>query len=151
MLQVAFYKAKYGDWLDRVIDSCSGFGGHSHVELVFDDGVCFSSSGRDGGVRFKTIDIHSGHWDIVPLPAVTDAQEAVMRAAARAQLGLPYNFNACLGFILPFVPRNPNARMCSEVCSDVLIAGGAMARTPKPTWRTSPNDLFKLLYPPRPV
>lgn len=62
-MKLAFYKAKHGTIVDKlvaaVIDS-----EYSHVELVFSDGICFSASPRDKGVRFKQIDINNGKWDL---------------------------------------------------------------------------------------
>lgn len=40
---------------------------YSHCELVV-DGVAYSSSLMDGGVRSKTIDFKPEHWDMVELP-----------------------------------------------------------------------------------
>ena len=39
---------------------------YSHSEIYI-DGICYSSSVRDGGVRSKVIDLNSGKWDIVDL------------------------------------------------------------------------------------
>ena len=46
---------------------------YSHCEL-FVNGVCYSSSLMDGGVRAKVIDIHSGNWDLLPLERVDAGQ-----------------------------------------------------------------------------
>lgn len=35
---------------------------HSHVEICVDD-MCYSSSSRDGGVRYKAINLNSGNWE----------------------------------------------------------------------------------------
>lgn len=40
---------------------------YSHCELVV-NGICYSSSLMDGGVRSKTINLNSGHWDLIQLP-----------------------------------------------------------------------------------
>lgn len=40
---------------------------YSHCELVV-DGVCYSSSLMDGGVRAKTIVLKPEHWDLHPIP-----------------------------------------------------------------------------------
>ena len=50
----------------------------SHAELVI-DGVCWSASARDGGVRQKQIDLTSGRWDVFELDL---SEEEVARALA---------------------------------------------------------------------
>lgn len=40
---------------------------YSHCELVV-DGLCYSSSAMDGGVRSKAIDLDPDKWDLAPLP-----------------------------------------------------------------------------------
>ena len=41
---------------------------YSHCELVM-DGVCYSASFMDGGVRAKEINLASGNWEMpIPLP-----------------------------------------------------------------------------------
>lgn len=41
---------------------------YSHCELVV-DGICYSSSVRDGGVRSKRIDLSKPWWHVIPLPS----------------------------------------------------------------------------------
>jgi hypothetical protein len=65
-VKIALYKGKKTitdkliSWWDR--------GLYSHVELVFSDGLCASSSPRDGGVRMKPIEL----WVCVPRPTRQD-------------------------------------------------------------------------------
>lgn len=40
---------------------------YSHCELVV-DGLCYSSSAMDGGVRCKAIDLDPDKWDVLELP-----------------------------------------------------------------------------------
>lgn len=51
---------------------------YSHAELVI-DGMCYTSSIRDGGVRVKLIDLNSGRWDSVP---ITSNSKVKSRAVA---------------------------------------------------------------------
>ena len=51
-IKVHFYNARAGKLADKVVGIASVF---SHVELEI-DGVCYSSSNRDRGVRSKVID-----------------------------------------------------------------------------------------------
>lgn len=46
---------------------------YSHCELLV-DGVCYSSSMRDGGVRAKEIEFKDGHWDFIDVPWVGSVQ-----------------------------------------------------------------------------
>ena len=67
---VAFYKKKQR-LLDKII-SWTSRGKYSHVELVLPStGYSYSSSGRDGGVRYKNIDemnfLDTEKWDIFRL------------------------------------------------------------------------------------
>ena len=55
-MKLAFYKAKHGTKIDKIVAAAIG-SEYSHVELVFSDGICFSASPRDKGVRFKTINL----------------------------------------------------------------------------------------------
>lgn len=48
---------------------------YSHCEMVI-DGVCYSASFMDGGVRAKSINLASGNWDVLPAPWV-DADSAL--------------------------------------------------------------------------
>jgi hypothetical protein len=40
---------------------------YSHCELVV-EGVCYSSSAMDGGVRAKVINLDPSKWDVIELP-----------------------------------------------------------------------------------
>ena len=51
-MRIHFYKARAGKLGDKVVGIASIF---SHVELEI-NGVCYSASNRDGGVRSKVID-----------------------------------------------------------------------------------------------
>lgn len=44
---------------------------YSHCEIVV-NGLCYSSSAMDGGVRSKLIDLDSGHWDLIEIPWADD-------------------------------------------------------------------------------
>jgi len=65
MMQLAMYKGrgKPGNYLTRWWTGSQ----YSHCELVI-DGVCYSASFMDGGVRAKEIDLASGRWDVIDIP-----------------------------------------------------------------------------------
>lgn len=151
MVTLAFYKARKGNWLDFALNAFGGFGGFAHVELQFSDGWSFSSTSRDdlgkgeaSGVRFKKIDYKPDRWEFVPLREVDEDTEISMRGHAVCLVGAPYDFAACVRYVLPFWQQHPEAFMCSEVVSTVMLAAGVL-RTDIPPHKISPNRLYKLL------
>lgn len=66
MIHADFYK-KRGDWVDRVIRFRT-VSPYSHVELLAPNGLCYSSSPRDGGVRAKVFELLPEDWELIPLP-----------------------------------------------------------------------------------
>lgn len=75
-IQIAFYK--HSEWLfgrlirwKQSLSYDKKYSQYSHVEIVFSDSLSFSSSERDGGVRFKKIDFNDGHWDLVDVHVTT--------------------------------------------------------------------------------
>jgi hypothetical protein len=64
-VQLALYIGK-GNWFNALIRFWTS-SPYSHCELVV-DGMCYSSSQMDGGVRAKRIDLGSKHWELVPIP-----------------------------------------------------------------------------------
>ena len=100
---------------------------YSHAELVFSDDpvagkhLCASSSARDGGVRFKRIDLASGRWDVFSLPGVDEFDEAHARQWFQDHAGLPYDHLALLWFVLPINQFNRSKRFfCSEAVAAAL-------------------------------
>lgn len=131
-VQAAFY-CKRGDWVDGVIRwrTSSPF---SHVELVV-DGVCLSSSGRDGGVREKAIALESGDWVLVALPWADVAQVMGFFANTR---GCGYDWLGVLvGQAASFSVQDKGRWFCSEWCAAALGLGEP--------WRYSPGLLFHVL------
>ncbi len=135
-MRFAFYKAEYGDWLDKLIAWYTR-GPYSHVEMFFEkDNICFSSSPRDGGTRWKTIpDIKtSGKWVIVDTPYV---DENKLKIKCNAQLGKKYDwFCIFFNFVIPFDIHDPKRWICSEICAKLVLKL-------KYAFKFSPNSLFK--------
>jgi hypothetical protein len=88
---------------------------YSHVELVI-EGVCWSSSFRDGGVRAKRIDLQSGHWDVLPIAG--DKQAAL--AWFRAHEGQGYDWAGVARFAFRWLPQGERQWFCSEACAAAL-------------------------------
>lgn len=135
-MKVAFYlgrkaenpKAKFFDRLTCAWTKSR----YSHCELVI-DGLCYSSSKRDGGVRAKQINLDSGHWHVFDVKG--DAEAA--KQWFREHFGARYDVAGLFGFVLPWRTHNPDRWFCSEACAAAL-------KIPEP-WQLSPGDLFNHL------
>lgn len=120
-MKIAFYKGK-GQILDKVIKWFTG-GNFSHVEILFKDGICFSSSTRDKGIgcRFKQIDMDDGKWGIIDVEVPDESEEAV-RDWCTTQLACKYDFIGIIGFaITPF--RNSMQSDKRWYCSEIVAEG----------------------------
>lgn len=114
-VQLALYKGKgmIGNALIRWWTGSQ----YSHCELVA-DGVCYSSSIMDGGVRSKVIDLDNGNWDLISTDWVTpeDVREYFETTDADS-----YGY---IGLIVSQVfNRNKqvsNEQFCSEWCAHLL-------------------------------
>lgn len=104
---------------------------YSHCELVI-DGVSYSSSARDGGVRKKTI-IFDQKWDIIDLPRA-DAHRAIEIFELKEDN--PYDWMGIVSFILPFVKHSKDKEFCSEIVAEMLCID--------PADKCFPGDLKKL-------
>lgn len=115
MVRLAFYKGAgtVGNALVRTWTRSR----YSHCELVI-DGMCYSSSVRDGGVRAKRIDLDSGHWDIVDLPWADKAAALEYWALTKSQ---PYDWWGLIGSqVLNRRSDWGGAAFCSEWCAAAL-------------------------------
>ena len=89
---------------------------HSHAELCI-DGICYSSSALDKGVRSKVIDINSGRWDLYPLPGIDKAHALAWFAQHE---GAHYDWPGIVAWVVPLV-RHHNARwVCFEAVGAML-------------------------------
>lgn len=157
-MQVALYRAAAGNWLDGAINAFSGFGGYSHAELVFSDGISFTSTSRgddgsciyaDGrpkkdGTRFKFIDysLNPQRWTRVDVD-LGRAAESYVFAWCVGELDARYDFAGCARFVLPFWGQHKSQWFCSEIVVAALMHGGLL-RGAVPH-KTSPNQLAKRL------
>ena len=115
-MKVAFYRAEYGTWFDKLIAKITG-SEFSHCELVFSNGTCFSASNRDG-VRFAKIDFKE-HWVLIDVP-LTAEQEYAMLAWCTKQVNPKYDW---LGVFLGWAGIQQSSRwFCSEICAEALMA-----------------------------
>lgn len=139
-MHLAFYKAK-GDWINAAIRWRTN-GVYSHVEIAFEklpNGkyLCFSSSEREKGTRYKEIDLEDGKWDLVEMPEFVDV--AKVKAFCDAENGKPYDFRAILRFALGIEMFANGIWFCSEFCCAAFQPQGLFTHmTPS---RTSPESL----------
>lgn len=146
-MKLAMYKGPPGDTAHRLSHwfTCLWTRSrYSHCELAFYQSpggkhLCASSSARDGGVRFKYIDLASGHWDVFDLP-----QQPVTDGVARAWFNTQsdarasYDWFGLLWFVLPVKAfNNPRRYFCSEAIAAAL-------GLPKPH-KYHPQKLFERL------
>jgi len=115
---------------------------HTHVELEFSDGMSFSSSLRDKGVRLKRIDYlkHPERWTTVEWQAPA-AWERVWRTRAEvlAAMKLKYDVRGILGFAITG-HHNPVAFFCSEAVFGIVVAEVAVAAV---NWKMHPEKLLE--------
>lgn len=95
----------------------------SHAELVL-DGVCWSSSARDGGVRGKVIDIASGHWDVVELNLTGYEVDSALQWFS-GHLGAGYDWLNIGRWVAPFLGQNRERFICFEAIGNALGMAGA--------------------------
>jgi len=124
-----FYKAwEAGDFKDKVI-SIWTFGPYSHTELLFSDGICFSSSWRDDGVgvRYKKIHIIPKNWVCVEV-STTQKQEHQMKEWCDVKAAENANYDWCgiIQFVLPFVKQKDEDWYCSEICIAAFLYAGVL-------------------------
>ena len=136
-MQIAFYKGTHSGvpgLYNRLVRWWTK-GPYSHVELVFSDGLCASSSHMDGGVRFKWIDLDPERWDVYELPAYL---EPAARRWFEVHKGAGYDLLGNLHFVIPAVGHSKERYFCSE-------ADAAALGFPDP-WRYDPNTLASAIH-----
>jgi hypothetical protein len=113
--QLAFYKAP-GQIDDKLIRWWTG-SPYSHVELVV-DGVWYSSSARDGGVRAKIITPRNDAWDYLNISVDAEWLNKVFNETK----GQGYDYvNIVLTQVLPLGLERPDKWICSEWCAYALF------------------------------
>lgn len=115
MMQLALYKGKglIGNAITRWWTGSQ----YSHCELVI-DGVCYSASFMDGGVRAKAIDLNNGNWDVIPLPWVDAVRVLVFFEQTE---GRAYDWLGLYrGQLFNRGRRDGSKYFCSEWCAEAL-------------------------------
>lgn len=117
-MKIAFYKAGFKRFFDFVIILASR-SRYSHCEIIFSDGLCASASPRDNGVRFKKIDLDSGHWDIVDLSRY-HFDEAEVRQWFIDHANQAYDWRGAIGSAFNLKLISDNKKFCSQACAYAL-------------------------------
>lgn len=104
-----------------------------HAELVI-DGVAYSSSARDGGVRGKTIDFSTGRWDLVDLP-LTAEETAYARMWFHQHADWKYDYWNIGRFVFPIINHERDRVVCFESVAAALRLPAAH--------KFDANDLFE--------
>ncbi|MDK4675240.1 hypothetical protein QG061_09830, partial [Kingella kingae] len=105
------------DWAVR--QSTNGIYSHCEIAIAKENGVysCYSSSIRDGGVRYKLMTLPSKKWDLIALPNLSLQRVQDFYDQTK---GAKYDWAGCLGIALPALRQNVKKWFCSEWCAAVL-------------------------------
>ena len=129
-IKIHFYKARAGKIGDKIVGLVSVF---SHVELEI-NGVCYSASNRDGGVRSKVIDTSNKQkWVSFDLKKDIDVNRCLLYfETVRCQR---YDWlNIFFSQIFKLNIQSNNKQICSEFVGNCLGLEYA--------YRYSPESLF---------
>lgn len=115
-MKLALYKAK-GAFFDRLVRLVTR-SQYSHCELVI-EGVSYSSSPRDGGVRKKVINYSPESWDVVE---IADKDTAYALATFDRYQGQRYDYLGAIGAGIPLLRyiNAKNKKFCSELVGMML-------------------------------
>lgn len=101
---------------------------YSHVEIAI-NGVCYSSSLRDGGVRPNGIDLTPSWWRTIPID--WRDEEAALRVYRRYD-GMPYGWGDLITQHVLRLPVDDPGLLCSELCALMLGLPESTARGMSP-------------------
>ena len=133
MIRLAFYKGPPVELKHKIthLGTCLWtWSKYSHAELEI-DGVCYSSSARDGGVRSKVIDLTTGRWDIIEIEADTDFALSWFKSHE----GCKYDWRNIFRFVLAPIGQDERKYVCFEAVGEMLGFAGAHKLTA--------NDLYE--------
>lgn len=144
-LQIAFYKAKFGHWDDKLIDCYTGRGGYSHCELVI-NGRCFSASQREGKVRWANINLGE-RWKLVDI-SPHDIDTVKLTEFINRVNDADYDYwGIVFSQMIPIGYHKEGQWFCSEVVAEALRLAGHPKLQGKSTNHIHPNGLERILCP----
>ena len=117
MIKIAFFKAIYGNAVDRFV-SFFTLSKYSHCEIVFSDGLSASASSADGGIRFKHITFDE-KWDLYELN-IPYANEQYIKDWFEYNKNDGYDYIGAGGSIFKLDFSSEDKKYCSYSCSLVL-------------------------------
>ena len=126
-IKIHFYKARNGKIGDKIVGLVSVF---SHVELEI-NGVCYSASNRDGGVRSKVIDTSNKQkWVSFDLKKDIDVNRCLLYfETVRCQR---YDWlNILLTQLIKLDIQSDNKQICSEFVANCLGLENAHKYSPE--------------------
>lgn len=125
-LKIAFYKKSktlFGRLIvrqQRLYGIPERYARYSHVELVFEDWLSFSSSEIDWGVRFKKIEWKNENWDFIELEISKSKYRKILKFCMK-QEGNGYNkIGIFFAQILNFRKTRKGDWFCSEIVTRAL-------------------------------
>lgn len=115
-MKIAFYKGKSGNLYDRLVCATT-LSEYSHVELVLDDGLSYSSSHRDNGVRSKHIEFDD-KWDIFSL--INNYDQNAIRYWFLLNKDTKYDYRGAISSALHIDWSYKDKNYCSKVAALML-------------------------------
>jgi hypothetical protein len=125
MIRLAFYRGS-GNWFDKITRWRTA-GNFTHTEIVFSDGISFSSSQWDKGTRFKRIEYSDrSKWALIDVPLVNEAD---VRTWCESQIGKGYDWRGILKIFAAGTVKKDDAERwwCSECCRFPFALQGVFA------------------------
>ena len=130
IMKIHFYKARAGKIGDKIVSLVSVF---SHVELEI-NGVCYSSSNRDGGVRSKIINT-SNHQKWLSFELKKDIDINRCLSYFESVKGQKYDWlNIFCTQLIKLNMQSEDKQICSEFVANCLGLENA--------YKYSPESLF---------
>ena len=126
-IKIHFYKARNGKIGDKIVGLVSVF---SHVELEI-NGVCYSASNRDGGVRSKVIDT-SNKQKWVSFELKNNIDKNICLNYFKSVEGQKYDWlNIFFSQITKLNIQSSNKQICSEFVGNCLQLDNAYKYSPE--------------------
>lgn len=155
-ITIAFYKSKYGNWLDHLISFISR-GPFSHVELILDGSLSFSSSPIKDGVAFRHAEIKDSgetnknndqitfikeRWEFIDLD-ISFCQYDKIYGFCQDQIGKKYDWLGAISCAFPIVRGDKQRWFCSEIIIAALHKAGLMTDIKT---NISPSAMYKQIH-----
>jgi uncharacterized protein YycO len=138
MLQIALCRSKsIGSWAIRALT----WSRYSHAVILDGEQVIEAVWPRVRVSNLATLREHHDEVLVVDWPSIDGAP---VIAAARSQVGKPYDWRALLGFLVHRDWAQTNAWFCSELVAWSFGQGGCPLFRPEEQDRVTPQDLWML-------